>query len=136
VQDRLGEAGAVTVSLGKGIDALMHDVFEEAHLDGAIDGALFFVAAQTAELGSKGEEAVDGHVCVGRGILGEIADHPFGGDGIIDDIMSAHGDFAGGGGYEAGDHAHGGGLSCAVGAEEAEHLAALNGEGNAVHGPL
>src|SRR5690606_23461180 len=50
------------------------------------------------------------------------------------DIVAADGCGAAGGGEEAGDHFHGCGLARAVGAEEAEDFAALDGETHAVDG--
>lgn len=53
------------------------------------------------------------------GLLGRDAEEAFGLDGILQDVVSAHGDRAGGGADETREHANGGGLACAVGAQEA-----------------
>src|SRR5437868_3597085 len=112
----------------------MQHVFQEAHFDDQVYGLLFGVTAQAANLGAKVEEPVNGHVGIGGGIFGEITNQPPGLDGIVHDVKTADGGCALGGGYEAGDHAHGGGLSGAVWPQKAEDLAAFDGEGNPVHG--
>jgi len=72
-------------------------------------------------------------VRVKAGLLRRDAEEALGIDGILEDVVSAHGDRAGGGADEAREHADGGGLACAVGAQKAEGLAGMDGEGDAVH---
>jgi len=71
-------------------------------------------------------------VRVKAGLLRGDAEEAFGLDGILEDVVTSHGDRARGGADEAGEHADGGGLACAVGAQEAEGLAGMDGEGDAV----
>ncbi len=74
------------------------------------------------------------HVRVGGRVLRQIADQAFRRDRIFEHVESADRDFALRRGNEAGQHAHGGRFARAIRAEKAEHLAYLDGEGNAVHG--
>ena len=48
-------------------------------------------------------------------------------------VVAADAGLAGGGGDEAGEHAHGGGLAGAVGPEEPQHFAGLDLEAHVVH---
>jgi len=72
-------------------------------------------------------------VRVKTGLLGGDAEEAFGLNWISEDVVTSHGDRAGGGADETREHADGGGLACAVGAQEAEGLAGMDGEGDAVH---
>ena len=51
--DRLREASAMTVTLGKCIDALVQHRIQEAHFHNAIDGLAFLLAAQPADFSTK-----------------------------------------------------------------------------------
>ncbi len=57
----------MAVAFGKRVNTLMQNGFEEAHFDGAMDGLFQGVAAQAAQFGHETEEAIHGHVGVGRG---------------------------------------------------------------------
>ena len=134
MDDGLGEAGAMTIAFGEGVHALETDRFEEAHFDDVVDGRGAGVAAQAAQFGAKVEESLHRHVGVSRGVFREVAEEAFGGDRIGGDVKAAHGNLAGAGGNEAGDHAHGGGFAGAVGAEKSEHFPPLDGKGNIIDG--
>ena len=136
VQNRLRQAGAVLVTLGEGVGALVDDRLQEAHLDGAIHGLLARLAAQAAQFRAEAEKAVHRHVRVGGRVLGQVADEFLGRDGILQHVMAADGDAAGRGRDEAREHAHGGGLARAVGPEEAEDLAPFERERDPGHGPF
>ena len=54
--------------------------------------------------------------------------------GVFADRMSADKNFTVIGFEQSDQHAHGGGLACAVGTDQAENLAAFNVEADVVHG--
>ena len=56
VDDRLGEAGAVTVTFRERFDALVHDRLEKTHFDHAIDRRFLASPRETAQLGGEIEE--------------------------------------------------------------------------------
>src|SRR3954469_463912 len=136
VDQRLREAGAVLVSLGERVDRLVQHRLQEAELDHAVHRLLARGAGEAPQLGDELEERSHRHVRVRGGVLRQVADQALRLDGRLDHVVGADGDLAGGGRHEAGDHPHGGGLAGAVRAEEAEHLAALDGERDAVDRPL
>src|ERR1019366_4504074 len=65
---------------------------------------------------------------------GQITEFVFHGDGVGGDVDAVHGGGAGVGAQETGDQLHRRGLAGAIGAEEAEDVAAFDGEGHAVNG--
>jgi hypothetical protein len=136
VNDGLGEAGAVLVALGEGIQRLVADFLEEAGINGFIDGGFFGFALHAAELRTEVEEAADRHVGVERGAFREVADLSLSVIGGIHDIRAADGNRAGRGRKITGDHPHGSGFAGAVGTEESEDFALLDTQGEIVHGDL
>src|SRR5690606_35346586 len=72
-------------------------------------------------------------VVVEREPLAHVADAPLHFLRAGNDIHAGYGRFAGRGGKEPCQHADGGRLSCSVGSQEAEHLAATYGERDVVH---
>ena len=94
-----------------------------------------------ALLGERGGEAVelteedqlveDLHLFVEAALFGEVADAGEGGavEGLVEEA-----DGAGVGPGDADHHADGGGFAAAVGAEQAEHGAGFDGEGEAFYG--
>ena len=137
VNDGLGETGAVAITLGERLDALVQHRFQEAHLDHAVDGLLPRVAAQAADFRREIEEPIHRHVRVGRRVFRQVADQPLA-PRIGCSTMSKPPTVtdAAGRRQEAGDHAHGGGLAGAVGPKEAQHLAPVHRERDVVHGPF
>jgi len=67
------------------------------------------------------------------GLLRGDAKEALGLDGVLEDVVAAHGDRARGGADKAREHADGCGLACAVGAQEAEGLAGVDLEGDSVY---
>ncbi len=132
VQERLRQAGAMTISLGKGIDRLFRHVLQETGFDRALDCLVLGVAAEIAHISTKFQEPDDGHVVVERSRLWQVADFLFGEVRFIDNRMPANLGIARAGGDEAGDHAHGGGFACAVGPQKAENFAGFDRKGQVV----
>src|SRR3954469_24480099 len=56
VDNSLGKAGPMAITLGERINALMENRFEVAHFDNAVDGLLPRIAGQSAQLGAEKEE--------------------------------------------------------------------------------
>src|SRR3954454_12697649 len=136
VDQRLREAGAVLVALRQRVDGLVEHRVEEAALDYAVQRLSAGAPREAPQLGREIEEALDRHVGIGCGVLGQIANEALRLQRGFGDVEAADGNLALGRRHEAGDHAHGGRLACPVRAEEAEHFAALDGERNAVDCPL
>src|SRR5207249_234745 len=109
-------------------DQLPPHVGQPAALDGALDGDAASAAVQPLDAAAIGQVLDDAHFGVQRAALGEVADLAAHGDGIPEHVEAVDGGAAGGRGEVAGEDAHGGGLARAVGAEEADHLAAFDVE--------
>src|SRR5205814_141663 len=135
VDQRLREAGAVAIALRQRVDRLVEHRVEKAQLYHALHGFPARLASEPAQLGGEIEKALHRHVGIGGGVLGQVADQALRLERRFDDVVAADRDPAGGGRHESRDHAHGGRLSRAVRAEEAEHFAALDGERNVVYRP-
>ena len=118
-----GELGGKAVAFGGELDE-----FESAQ--GAGFGVLGAALAESefdvAEGGEMGEEGV---------VLEDGADVALVGFEVVDGGAVEH-DFAGGGLFEAADHAEGGGFAAAGGAEEGVETAAFESEGNVVYGAV
>src|SRR3989441_1232250 len=126
---------AVAIALRQRVDRLVEHRVEKAQLDHALHGFPARLAFEPAQLGGEIEKALHRHVGIGGGVLGQVADQALHLQRRFDDVVAADRDPAGGGRHESRDHAHGGRLSRAVRAEEAEHFAALDGERNVVYRP-
>ena len=59
----------MTISLREGVDALVPDRLEEAHIDRTIDRLGFIRISDAAHLGAKAKEPLNGHVGVKRRTL-------------------------------------------------------------------
>ncbi len=132
MDDRLGETGAVAVTFREGVDALVADRLEEGRLDRLVDRGLDFRGRDAAHFRGETEEGLDRHVGVEGGRLGEVADLRLGLDLVFLDVGAADADAALRRGEVSGDHPHRGRFAGAVGTEESEDLALLDGEGDSV----
>ena len=121
-------------SLGQGVDGLAQHAVQVTGLHHPTDGLLAQIAAQTAHIGCEIEKGNYRHVTVGRCGFRQIADAALGLQRMVDHIEAADRDLPARRRDEAGDHAHGGRLASAIGAEKAQHLATRHFEGNIVHG--
>ena len=89
------ETGAVPVTFGK-----CHRCFvgikppPKAHFHHAMNRFFLCVAVQSTQFGDKAEKALDRHVRIGRGVFRQITDETFGGNRVVDDVVSADGDEA------------------------------------------
>lgn len=128
VQQRLREASAMTVALGKRIDRLMSDRAQKAGVDGAFDCLFFRQPGQIADIGAEFQETDDRHVIVERRRLGEVADFILREEWLINDRVTTDLRIARAGRDKAGDHAHRGRLPGAVGSKETEHFAGFDRE--------
>src|SRR5262249_26871922 len=75
-----------------------------------------------------------GQIPVEGSVLGEVADATAHFQGLAEHVESRHGGAAARGRHEAREDLHGGGLACAVGAEESHDLSLVDGEGHVVDG--
>lgn len=96
VKNRLGKAAAVEVAFGQGVDALSADFLQVAGLDRLLDRVFLLIAAEAADGGAEGQEVLDGHVVVRRGVFWQVAEESFGRDGGRFDVVAANFDFAAG----------------------------------------
>ena len=98
-------------------------------------GAVADVAiAQVVDAAVERDVLADGEVLVEREALAHVADVALDALGLAGDVVSGDGRAAGGGREQTGQHPDRGGLAGAVRAEEAEHLAGADVEGDAVDG--
>jgi hypothetical protein len=97
-----------------------------------VDAAAEFVAAHPLDVALEHEVLAAGRLTVDARLLRHVPDGAPDDGGLADDVVPGHLRVAGVGPRERREHAHGGRLSCAVRAEEAEDLALAHGEANAV----
>ena len=104
----------------------------------ALRGALKFAlrTLEVADVGDKLEETADRHLAVGRCALGQITHARLGRHRCLFDVVPAHGDLSCGRRDEARDHAHGRRLSRTIRAQEAQHFAWRDAEGQVIDGQL
>src|SRR5579859_2136498 len=136
VDDGLGQAHPPPEALRQRLDHLVDDGQEPQAFDHDVAPLPPLGAGEAADVGDEIQEFTDRHFTVTGRALGQIAHAGFGGHRFALYVVTAHRDFAGGGRDESGDHAHGGRLPGAVGAEKSKYLARLHGEGQVVHGEL
>ena len=134
VQERLGQADPALEALGQGVDRPVEHAVEMCRLDGMGDALGALGAVEAAHGGDEFEKAGRGHVGIGRRALGQIADVLLGLDRLVDHVEAADLGAAAGRRQVAGDDLHGRRLAGAVGPEEAQDLAALDGKAHAVDG--
>ena len=91
------------------------------------------LARQAVDAAEELDVLVDGERLVEREALRHVANATLHAFGIATDVDAADQGRAGGGSQQAAQHADGGGLAGAVGAQEAEHLALLHRERQVVH---
>ena len=102
--------------------------------EGPVDLAAAAAAAQAVGAAEETQVLEHGQVAVQGKTLGHVADaRPGRGRGGAQ-VEPGHGAVAAGDGQQAAEHAEGGGLAGAVGAEQAEDLAAPHPEAHPVHG--
>jgi hypothetical protein len=84
VQERLREADALLVALGKRVDRLVADRHQVGEGDHAVHvGPLRPRVAHAADLRDESEELGDRHLRVRGGILGEVAQLSLHGHGVL-----------------------------------------------------
>ena len=134
VNDRLREAHALAIALGKlAADAMGH-VGEAANLEHALDRVVDLRAAQSAQLGDEAQVGLHAHVGVERRRLGQVADTPARFQRLGEDVQAVNQYGAGRRRHETGDDPHRSGFAGAVGAEEAQDRALVGLEGDVAHG--
>src|SRR5216683_1062213 len=119
-----GKLVAAAVAEGVHVQAIEDDV--EALLEGGF--------VETVEAAKIFDELLGGEAGVERGGGGKKADVGANFFGMLDNVVAADEGGAVGGLQDGGEHAQGGGLAGAVGAEQAVDLAGLAGEADVIDG--
>jgi len=133
VHDRLRQSHAPTEALRERLDALLEHTLELQVIDDVPQARRAPRPLEPAQIGDEREKTAHGHLTVARGAFGQVAERGFGGEGITLDVVSADARLPRGRGDEAREHAHGGGLAGAVGAEKPEHFAGSYLEAHVFH---
>ena len=134
VNERLGQTDAPPETLRQRFDHLVDDGSERKPVDHHVATSAPQGARQAADIGDEVEEFRARHLAVARGAFRKVAHARLGRHRCPFDVVAAYRHPARGGRDEAGDHAHGRGFAGAIGAEEAQDLARLHGEGKGVDG--
>jgi hypothetical protein len=133
-EDGIGYADALAVAFGKFADDTMADTAQIAELDDFIEARVEAAARETLEAAAQVEILRDAHI-VGEGVvLRHVADKVFNLGGIGGDIDAADRDAASGGREVSREDSHRGALAGAIGAKQADDLAAGDGETDAMDG--
>ena len=128
VDEGVGQADSLAVAFGKGLNHLAAHGIEAADVDHIAHAAASVAVAQALELAAEFQVFADAHVVVERHVFRHVADFPTGIDGFAENVEAGDGGGAGGGREVAGEHPEGGGLACAIGAEETDDFALGDGE--------
>ena len=132
VEEGLGEADAAGHALGEAPDGAMAGVREARHVEQLVNARAGGFGGQPEQAGVEGQGFEGRQVGIEVGLFGEIADAALdggGAGGCAEDV-----DRAGRRKKQAQDHLDGGGLTGAVGAEQAEDLSAGDIEGDGADG--
>jgi hypothetical protein len=132
----LGQAHALPVALGQPADHRLADVPHAALLHRVVDAGLALGLGDALDLGAEVQERVHVHVRVEGRRLGDVADAPLHLQRLLEDVVARDPRRALGRGEVAGEDPHRRRLPGAVGAQEAEDLALVHAERDAVHGRM
>ncbi len=127
-QQRIGQADPLAVAPGQLADQPAPLGGEAAGVDDGVDARAHVAARHALGAGAKGEQLADAHVRPQRRRLGEISDprDRIGPLALEIEAVDARAPLVGI--EKACENAHGRGLTGAVRADEADHLATLDGE--------
>src|SRR5205807_203538 len=64
MDDRLGKTGAVTITFGECVYALIKNRFKKAHFNGAMNRFLPVISAQTTQFRAETQKTPDGHIYI------------------------------------------------------------------------
>jgi hypothetical protein len=134
VQQHLRHAGALAVAFGELLDRLFDDRFQGAAGHHGVDALLQVGAGEAAGASEEFQQAERRHVGVERAVFGQIAEALGGGDPVGGHVQPGDARGAGAGREIAGKDLHGGGLTCAIGAQKGGHLALRDGESDVANG--
>ncbi|MNT37210.1 hypothetical protein D3C72_1733370 [compost metagenome] len=126
VQHRTGQGQALLLAAAHGAGQLLAAVGQPVALQQFLDALARCAAVQVLDGGEEFQVFVHRQVLVEGELLRHVADAPLQGFGVVGDLAAEHFDLAGAGQQQAAEHADGGGLAAAIGAEEAEHLGAVD----------
>ena len=128
------EAEALTLAFGELADEPVGERAEVSEGDDVVDAGEAVGSAEAEGAGVEVEVLEHRHVFVGAEAVGDPAEEPADVGWVEDDIVTHDGSPASGGVVEGGEDAHGGGFASAVGADEADDAALVDGEGDPVDG--
>ena len=132
MKEGLRQTCAMAVSLGQGVDGLVHHGLQEAGFDHAIDSFFPGQPGESPDAGAEAEKTDNRHIGIEGGGLGEVSDLPFGVLRLICNRDPADFHVAMGGGEKSGDDPHGGGFPGTVRTEESKDFTLLYREGEVI----
>ena len=133
LEQHVGEAEALPHAARVLRDGLVGRVLKLDRIEQLGDAGFRLAAGYPVELGGEAEVLRAGHVAVEAHGLGKVADLPLHCERVARGVVTADADGPCSGLSEAEHHEDAGALAGAVGAEEAEHLAFVDGEVDLVH---
>ncbi len=104
---------------------------ESQQVFGLLPGA---IRRHPVEVGHQGEKFSGGELAVEPGLIGNVSDQRLGPCGLCVDVVTADSSFARGGFKQPREHPNGGGLTGAVGTEEAVDFTGVNLQIEMIHG--
>src|SRR5262249_7548418 len=134
VDKRLSKTDSTTKTFGEGFDTLRHDFIETGEIGDPLDRVGDPFAADSADLGDELEKSFDCHLGVERRVLRKIPKRSSDLSALGDDVVTEDARSAERRREKAGEQLHRRRFPGAVRSEEAQHLAFLHGEGDAVYG--
>ena len=134
VDDRLGDADALPVALGKLADQLVAHVADGAASQHLVHPAVDVRRADSLELADEIEVLGDLHLGVNRRCFRQIPDPLLDLHGVLEHVEAGDIGRSRRGRQEAGQDPHGGGLPGAIGPEEADDLPLFDFKGDIVYG--
>ena len=134
LEQDVGQAEALAHAARVLHDGLVGGVLELDHVEQLGDARVGVGARDAVELGGEAEVLCAGQVAVEADGLREVADPPLDGERVTRGVVAADADGPGARLGEAQHHEDAGALARAVGAEESEDLALVDGEVDGVHG--
>src|ERR1019366_9225055 len=124
----------LAIAFRERVDELAADIREPTAFDDVVDALPALAAIDALEAGAEVEVFVDAHVLVERAAFRHIADLAANRDAVPKDIEPCDSCLAGGRGEVAGEDAHGGAFTGAVGPEKADDLPGLDVEADVADG--
>lgn len=133
LDEHIGNAQPLAHTAGIGTGFPVSGILQPHPAEQAVNAGFQGVAAETVEPSGEPQIFPSRHVSVKAHIVGQISHHAFDGQGFSGAVVSGNGGGALGGLCQTQEHQRGCGLACAVGSQQTEHLAPVNGQVQLVH---